>query len=234
MNKYLYHITTKEALPEILKNGLKPMIGNNSQLVDESIPAVYLCRHKDVPYWRILLDKSVVLKIDISYFTAKELDDIFFSYELYAEYVYRKEIPPHIISRCYIPLQQERQMRDLCMGYLHRVSYLTVVAARYYTDNDMWRYASIDVKNMIDETLKILKRLDYSVCEKSDIRNELRTAAEYGEWTFDDLYISSNKRLYQQLLLYGNDELTQSRKKLYKYICTNFKGCLRVNTGCWS
>lgn len=60
----IYHITDKPTTAKILKEGLKPMIGPNSKLVDETEPAIYLCRRKDIYYWQILLQKFVILAIN--------------------------------------------------------------------------------------------------------------------------------------------------------------------------
>lgn len=62
---YLYHVTTEENAKSILKNGLIPKIGERSQLVGETEKYVYLCGRKDVPFWSLILDKPVVLRVEM-------------------------------------------------------------------------------------------------------------------------------------------------------------------------
>lgn len=62
---YLYHVTTEENAKSILKNGLIPKIGERSQLVGETEKYVYLCGRKDVPFWSLILDKPVVLRVEV-------------------------------------------------------------------------------------------------------------------------------------------------------------------------
>lgn len=38
--KYLYHLTKPEYLDHILAEGIKPIIGDNSKLVDDMVPAM--------------------------------------------------------------------------------------------------------------------------------------------------------------------------------------------------
>ena len=40
--KYLYHLTDENSAENILKYGLKPMIGDRSKIVDETEKAIYL------------------------------------------------------------------------------------------------------------------------------------------------------------------------------------------------
>ena len=95
--------------------------------------------------------------------------------------------------------------------------------------NDLWE----DIKYTTDALLFVLPSLDYSSVDKKEIRNELKTAGENGCFTFLDTYMFTSNRLYQQLALYPEDELSTKRNKIYKYIKKYLSGCLSVNTGGW-
>ena len=60
---YLYHLTNKENLPNIFKNGLELRIGHNSKQVHEKEPFIYLCRYCDIPYWKAILVLGIPLGI---------------------------------------------------------------------------------------------------------------------------------------------------------------------------
>ena len=232
-DKYYYHITDEKHLPEILKNGLKPMIGENSSLVGETDPTIYLCRHKDVPYWKILLGKTVVLQI-------KDLnvaDDDHCQYHHYDEYLYRETIPAYKIKRVYFPTPSSNVMKNLCLSYISSFNQCAEIAARYYNMHDEEEcydecYEEFDAS--LNCCLAVTERLDYSVLTTREIRKELREWGDYGAYTFVDRYLDTGKRLYQQLVLYPNDEFEKKRKALHHYIAKTFRGCLDVNIGGWT
>lgn len=58
-----YHVTTKDKLEAIQREGLLPKIGSSSLLAGETEAAVYLCSYKGIAYWSIVLDAPVVLKV---------------------------------------------------------------------------------------------------------------------------------------------------------------------------
>ena len=96
MQKYLYHITAYKNLPSILKNGLKPAIGEHSKLVHETEPAIFLCNHRDIPYWKIILGISTVLQIDETAVTDKEL----YKYSLVAKHLfYLMHVPKYFKTK---------------------------------------------------------------------------------------------------------------------------------------
>lgn len=227
----LYHITDKPTAAKILKEGLKPMIGLNSKLVDETEPAIYLCRRKDIHYWQILLQKFVILGINEN---AIKLDNNSnFKYTLYEEFIIKHEIPPHAIKRVYMSNNRTKQNYDLCIYYLRNLSRYCEVCARWYDtpnpDKDWFDEIKLDSKLLT----KLLPNLDYSVISKTDIKSNLKEMGENGMYTLCDTFYNENKRLYQKLIEYPNDELTKYRQQIHNYITTNLKGCLNVNTGGW-
>lgn len=95
--KYLYHLTRPEYLDQILTEGLKPMIGNNSKRVNEEKPMVYLTEKKYLPYWNILLGQpGVLLRIDMSYVKVEKSHE--WTYSFYKERRSNQLIPKEAIS----------------------------------------------------------------------------------------------------------------------------------------
>lgn len=62
--RYLYHLTDTNTAKRILQEGLKPLIGERSRIVEEEEARIYLSDKKSIPYWKILLEKNVLLRID--------------------------------------------------------------------------------------------------------------------------------------------------------------------------
>lgn len=223
---YFYHVTDKKNVDSILKNGITPQIGENSKICEESTQAIYLCKRKDVPYWKTILGKSAVIQVS----SLNEDDVEKYEYSCYNEYVYEKQIFPEQCKQIYVP-NKESAMHDLCISYLYSISGITVTLARHYSGAD---YDMDSLYVMLNSLVRTLNRLDYSCVEKKEIRHELKAAGENGHCTFVDHYLDTPFRLYQQLLNYPKDDLTELRETLYAFIKQNFKGCLRVETGAWT
>ncbi len=233
-----YHITTKENAEIILKEGLKPMIGPNSQLIDEKEPAIYLCKRKDVPYWQIILQRFTILAIDEA--AVKLEGDYYFKYNLYDEYIIKQAIKPEFIKKVYMPTNREKQNHDLCLDYLYNLSRFCEVCARWYDTHDPEDSENDGNPEWFEEIkfdskllTQVLPNLNYAAIDKSEIRAQLKSMGENGMYTFCGKFYDENKRLYQKLIDYPNDEITDYRKQIYDYIRTNLKGCLSVNTGGW-
>lgn len=237
-----YHFTTKEALPNILKQGLQPCIGDRSNMAGETQPAIYLCRKNDLKYWRIILGLPVVLKIknDIQLFNK----DVY-HYSYYQEYMYTQPIPPEnisVVSKNCRPYNK-MAMHDLCLSYISTISNICVRVARYYTYKDTNKLpewlTSKNLQNAITTTLHVLNKLDYNVCTTKEIRKELREVGD-GGYALTDYYnvnFDTNKkpkRLYTMLIKFEKDELFSCRRELYKVITSTFKKCLDVDTGGWT
>lgn len=235
----LYHVTTKENAKRILKEGLRASIGDNSSLIGEDEKAVYLCRRSSVKQWRILLDRHTVLGIDEKGTEGKDVHE--FAYDSCKELIVYGDIAPEYIKRVYIPKDDRDVMQTLCRSYIYSISHFCVSCARYYYHRDNEKKpdsyvlsAMENVKHYITVLSCILPRLDYSVLDKQEIRDQLRSmyTNDY-TCTICDYYADENKRLYQKLVEFPKDDFYEGRKFIYQFIKQNFKGCLRVNTGSW-
>lgn len=230
--KYLYHITKKENLPGILQEGLKPQVGDKSKLVHEKTPFVYLCRRKDLPYWKIILGESVVLKIQLDKSNCQE--NILGNYN---EYRYKNIILPEEIVKVYTPKPSKFHMRKLCFGYLWSLNFLTLQTAIYYTYKNEKRSTTLceeELHLFCDAFIAVMDNLDYSVLAKKEVRDFLKYLGENGEYTFLDEYLGTGKRLYEQLILFPEDSTFEKRRKIYNYIKKNLSDCLTLYTGGWT
>lgn len=227
---YLYHITTKAALPGIMHMGLQPLIGKNAKAVNETKPGIYLCAYKDIPYWSILLDREAVFQVDIPKNFKK------FAYWEYDEYITEQPIAFENMKRVYPPKPTVEHMKKLCMSYLVSISDICKYTASYYRYKNRQNnpYNKQSLLQQYTAILTCLPKIDYSISDASEIREYLKEFGESGEYTFCDRYLKTDKKLYQQLIEYPQDELTESRKQLYDYIIENLNVCLDMNTGSWT
>lgn len=116
--------------------------------------------------------------------------------------------------------------------------------ARYYTE--------LDSENTDEEYLDALKeaiqvtgellvpvipKLCYPDMPKEERKDILKMIGNQGAYSFCDDYdvnIEEGipvKKLYQMLILYPEDDLTEIRQTINRLIKDNFKYCLRINTG---
>lgn len=228
-NDILYHLTDKEHLTEILENGLIPQIGDTSQSVGDNRNAIFLCDEKSIRYWKILLKKSVLLKI--SNVSPNECGLTLYSD--YNEYTYDKPIPPQSISLVSTNVSGSRKhMHNLRLSYLISISCFTLDCARYY--NDEGYKTKDELIQCAKNLLLVLKRLKYTSKDMSEYEDYLKKYGEEGEYTFCDTYNDTTIKLWQQLIKYNKDDnLRPYLKKLYKFIETTFPFAKTLNTGGW-
>ena len=242
----LYHVTSKEAAADILKNGLKPDIGVNSAKIGEKRSRIYLSNKKSLLYWVILLQGDTVLEIDTTGIKDSFNDsNVYGLEEDYSEFITETEIPADHIRKVRIPVDKEQKvMRRLCFLYLIDVSYFIANSiVRAYAHQEI--YPDIDdnilededkdyINGTIDILLTYMPRLDYKSLtndDKKEIRRWLVHEGESGEYTLCDDYFGTDKRLWQQIIEFEKDETYDNRVRLYKFIKKNFTFCHRTNTG---
>lgn len=232
--KYLYHLTNKENLPSIFKNGLELRIGHNSKQVHEKEPLLCLCRYRDLPYWKAILGVSTVLRVKVDLEQCERYD-----YTYYSEFLCKQTIKPENIQKVYTPKTNMEQMRTLCFNNLYLLNNLTLAAARYYTYLDKYdesekaeRKETLGIN--LDGMLAVSKNLDYSSISQEELGKELRAIGDDGQYTFLDFYLRTHKRLYEQLIIYPKDDLYEKREKMYNWFKETFYGCLDVDTGGWT
>ena len=110
------HVTTSENAEKILKEGLKPMIGPNSQLNREEEKFIYLCEREDIKFWRIILGRYTILEIDDA--AVGEYQE--FNYSKYSEIFIDYPVEPQHIRKVNISPAETKQMKTLSYTqYLH-------------------------------------------------------------------------------------------------------------------
>lgn len=244
MNKtYYYHLTTPENAAIIMQNGLKPMLGERAKSVKESKPALCLCSEKSIDAWAILLGINTVVKLTVP--SEKKLEKVA-DCDCTDEFRYDGEIPAKYIVESYEIKPSQDVLDQLRYDYIMTLSRFCELCARYYTEGTGWKDGG-ELQEEIEEDIKIygeclipvIPRLRYTEMDRQEIRNDLRRFGDSGAYTFCDDYAVDYskkpiKRLYQMLVEYPDDKFTELRKSVYKLIKTNFKYCLRINTGGWT
>lgn len=183
----LYHVTKKNLLTKILKEGLRPSLGNNGLLCDEDANTLWLCPLESVPSWCILLQGDVVIRVDG--FPDKNIMG-HRSYTEYEEYWTNEGIPAARLSVTDPPTKQELHevMRHLTRNYLHFMSHDCIAMIRA---DESWE-GTDEVDKVAEYTLKnleIIKRLDFSVNSQETYRKEiLRISNDECGFTFSDYY----------------------------------------------
>ena len=238
---YLYHVTTEENAKSILKNGLIPKIGERSQLAGETEKYVYLCGRKDVPFWSLILDKPVVLRVEMK---EGEVDENnVFRYSYYSETLTETAIPAERIQKSRVSRNlTDEQMKDLALSYVDMISLVCVKFAEYitYIDDEPEEEAAED-RQAIELTIEALKftlpHLNFSGVNAKMLRDHLHERGD-GRCTLCDRYEPNWKegekyiRLYD--LLNSHPLATNNTKWLYKWLKKTFPRRLRVDTGGWT
>ena len=238
---YLYHVTTEENAKSILKNGLIPKIGERSQLVGETEKYVYLCGRKDVPFWSLILDKPVVLRVEMK--DGEVNENNVYQYSYYSETLTETAIPAERIRKSRVSRSlTDEQMKDLALSYVDMISLICVKFAEYitYIDDEPEEEATED-RQAIELTIEALKftlpHLNFSGVNAKMLRDHLHERGDGGctlcdryepNWKEGEKYI----RLYD--LLNSHPLATNNTKWLYKWLKKTFPRRLRVDTGGWT
>ena len=178
--RYLYHLTDTNTAKRILQEGLKPLIGERSRIVEEEEARIYLSDKKSIPYWKILLEKNVLLRIDAEKLNPEKLDH--YPYQEYEEWTYSEPIQPEWIhvSRANTEISPE-QYKELCLSFLDSISQVCVQFARYvsyYDDPELdWREYAENCKESCMSSCKVLQhtltKLDFSCLDNKKLQEHL-------------------------------------------------------------
>lgn len=193
----LYHLTTKDNLASIKADGLKPMIGPNSQLCKEHEKFIYLCDRKSLPYWSKMLALDHAVAIPMDALDESKLEK--FEYNNYSEYTYTGTIDSNLLKYAQIPKLSIEQEKKLCLGYIQTISAICRAYARYYLNpyaesdeelDDVKDYA----ESLARPSFAVLKRLNFGLLDKAEIRKEIRFSAENGEMTLNLMVLQDYRR----------------------------------------
>lgn len=241
--KYYYHLTDKDSAKKILSQGLHPKIGKNSRVVGETEKAVYLASRGDIPFWKIILNQPVILKIDKTYIN--ELELIQYYYGLYSEYKYNHNIPKEAISIAHVSTKlTSEQMKKLCISYIDDISYICITFAKYISYLDTKHDYAITEYKKVQKSIKAAKpvceRLDITSIEPTELITHFKALAECGEHTLCDHYDYNNHddnpnrpRLWE--MLNKDSFATDETRWLYNWLKQNLsEPVLNTETGGWT
>lgn len=222
----LLHLTTAEDLDSILEQGLIPRKGKNSSAAEEEDEYIFLCQDRDVPYWQILLNKSYLIRVDVS-----GLQAIRRPYSRYGEFLISDPIPPSRIKlQGKLSKPRNSIMETLCMDYLDVLTVSCQEAALYYSDRNCVSH------EVFESTLwsfnYIKQNLNYNVVPAERLEQKIRSSKARLNCAFTDIY--EGTRLWEKLPMYPKDDLSQVREDMYEYIRDNLDRCNHIDTGSWS
>ena len=223
--RYLYHLTTSDAVQKIMQTGIVPTIGERSRSVGETAANVYLCDHKSILSWKIVLGLSVVIRVNVSTIPEDNLKR--HVYSCGNEYICKTMIPH---TKCHVinsPDYNPAIMRKCCLSYMDCISNSCLDIMHYYMDNQLDCTES-EIYDNLQAILPVLQRLDYSVCTLQDLRKELVDESSDG-YSFLDTYHGT--KLYDILLQSPKDSTYNARHALHEFIENTFQRCLGTKVG---
>lgn len=116
-----YHLTKKENIESILKNGILPKCGENTSLVESDIGNyIFFTNKKNLQIWSLFLNRHYVVEIELNN-RLKRRD-----YNAYSEYYTNKEISPQYIVNHYEfnPSRVSKHTKELLFSYLEYMSFV--------------------------------------------------------------------------------------------------------------
>lgn len=238
---YYYHLTQPEFIDSIRKEGLKPMLGERSKSIGDKKEKICLCSENSIDAWSIMLGTNTVIKIIVPDEDKIKLVDIT---EISDEYNYDGVIPSEYIVDIFTVKPKKAVLDQLRYDYIWGLSEFCTYCARYYTELDSENADEEYLCELEDEIritgellIPVIPRLKYREMSKEGRKDILKMIGNQGAYSFCDDYDvnveegKSVKKLYQMLILYPEDDLTEIRQTINRLIKDNFKYCLRVNTG---
>ncbi len=223
-----YHLTSKENIDSILNNGLLPKIGSNSNLVSETDKCIYLTDKESLPVWMILLNKDMILAIDIN----REMRTCNYGAGLYNEYITKDPIPASAIKvSATIDFDRNYYTKKILIEYMYTISIICSNIARLYA-----RKQDIDINtvNEIKSISTVLSRLDsskFSDDDYAEIKDYIRKYGDEGEFTLCDTYFNEKRKLYQILTDYDSGEYKLTLESFRNNIERLYGKALNVNSG---
>lgn len=191
-----YHLTNETEVDSILKNGLKPLIGKNSESVGETEERVYLSDYDSVKYWSRLLNKDVLLEVDMD-------KEIGYGYQYgdavstYNEFYVYSNIEPSRIRQIKMPeLPDDEVNVSILLDYSYTLTSLCNEIISYYVDKSTVCTVFNDEDELIEEVTHVINAMKYVTKPKSskminELRNEIRLYNTRLYMSWDTMYIDS-------------------------------------------
>lgn len=244
--RYLYHLTRPEYLDQILTEGLKPMIGDNSKWVNEEKPMIYLTEKKCLPYWNILLGQpGILLRVNMSYVKMEKLSE--WTYSFYKEYISDELITKEAISLVKSPNIglgniDVKARQEFKLSIVDGISKICEIIARLALDpeNEYHKFRYDDAVASAFTNRRMLSVIDFTEITPKILKKHLIfLCEECGAYTICDVdYANSDDnnehgkmRLYEHLN--KDPYATEDTKWLYNWLVSNYSQILNTDTGGW-
>lgn len=231
-----FHITERNRIDKILKEGIIPSIGENSKTALEKEPLICLCDETSLPMWMITLGRKNEDVIEVDAGDLVSEPDYSGAAE-HAEYRLKERIAPSRLRRAEDVVSQEEYdaaMKQMCIDNLYTVSHLCLMCAQYYRRDEEKDPEEIeDMLSLLQIQTAVLERLDYISVSRQELKEKLREHGESGYNTYDDFWCDTKYKLHQMLTRYPEDSLAAARKRFRRAINRQLKGTLTMNTGGW-
>lgn len=191
-----YHLTNETEVDSILKNGLKPLIGKNSESVGETEERVYLSDYDSVKYWSRLLNKDVLLEVDMD-------KEIGYGYQYgdavstYNEFYVYSNIEPSRIRQIKMPeLPDDEVNVSILLDYSYTLTSLCNEIISYYVDKSTVCTVFNDEDELIEEVTHVINAMKYVTKPKSskminELRNEIRLYNTRLYMSWNTMYIDN-------------------------------------------
>lgn len=242
--KYLYHVTDSNRVDKIQSSGLIACVGDNMSMVrDTTGPAVYLCKQEDIAYWKILLGKDAVVRVDTA--SLEKIHDVnYVAYSLYGEFIVNGNIEPEYISRLDRDVDTAEEMYELCVECMLNISDMIVFMTRVGTHPELYNNSAMVVRMINHDVNSVCavsrERLDYSTIDTKRLSSKLVEYGEDGDYTMCDMYCVNERfgklRLYEQLIKFDFSNTLLSRVKdsyvtMNKLVSDLFPWAVTIQTG---
>lgn len=235
-----FHFTKPENVEHILREGLLPGRGDNSNLVEEKLENVlFLSSKKSMPFWRILLDPGAMLEISDKAFSTVKAET--FEYDGYTETIVHGAIKPEFIRVAKYPAVDPNAMHRLALSCFYTITDACVMAARFYDLRDSGPSAE-ELEDMRDEYTQYLisalacgEKINFAAATSDEYIKILDELAESGEFTMCDRFGNTDCTLWEMLTKY-DEPIQQCREKaLRDLIAMSFADkVLYTDTGGWT
>lgn len=215
-----YHLTTEDVATTICQQCmLRASYGSNNLLCNEVKPYVFFCGEESVPYWSVLLRKSVAIPFDLrGHHTLN-----YYNYGLYSEFYLNEDVRIRVMKPVTVAAD-ELVYKRLRECYVCTLSVLVTQGLHTNVNKQYW------VRDVFG-TVAVIERLNFRDAPREELKSVLRDLADEGEYTFLDTYNNTSIRCYQQLLKITDPLTCLARETLYDAIVRNFKGVLDLDTG---
>lgn len=205
-----YHLTNKENVESIIRTGLVPRYGANSDMCSDDKGFVYLCGFHAVDYWSWLLNKDTIIGFEIH-------QPLKLEYTWYGSYSeFRTTSRFHVFNTTVSPVTR----KDWVLPILHKGYSETLGHLCQKVLCEMMQFGTLNLQtiNEVYSVVQVCSRIHLDCADKQAVYKHLREYGDEGETTFLDMFEMTSVPLYEQLLKYNDSRSALARELLYATI----------------